>query len=343
MNVSLTSTQERLLQKCDVLQAIFAFNYRYGEIRDKVDGLRQQILQLSTQQLDTLGTELLVDNNIAQACRLFGCQVSPTEILKWFNVAQRNPAEARAISKHDIVTLYFSNFAGGIPGWQTLTPHHLIAMDFTGEYSLPELRWHLPEAALYEDLCLAVNLAIETQSNGMIGDPIRSKTNGLYLRTGVLTAYYFVEAYLNGIAFDYYVAHPKDLSARQKDLLLEWNSENGQRQWCSFEKKIREYPKIILSKQHPVITVTSSENLKILLEEGKEFRDAIVHHSPRNDPATDKVMWWTKLRIHHLLKIADAAIGVVRELNTALGPNGTQLTWLIDRGSGGTFPKEVFL
>jgi len=328
-----------------VLQAITAFNYRYREVKDSVELLRERIRTGSTRELEAEAVELLIDMQIDLFRQQFGCRILPEQVLEWFEREKSDDIEGRALSKYEIEKYFFANFAGGFAEWAKFSLHHLIALDFSGERSLPDVRWFLPEASLYEDFCLAVNFAIDTKGADQNKDVVMGKSNSMYLRTGVLTAYYFVEAYLNGIGHDFLVTRGSALPQDQQDLLLEWNSKKGRKQWLKFEDKINEYQKIVLSVQHAPVATTNSTNLAVLLGEGKEFRDAIVHHSPKVDPRTqlaEKVTWLVSLRLPHLLRIADAAIGIVRELNSEFGIAGMDLSWLIDRGNDGKFPITVF-
>jgi hypothetical protein len=81
------------------------------------------------------------------------------------------------------------------------------------------------------------------------------------------------------------------------------------------------------------------------LTKGKKIRDAIVHSSPKVDPATgtiDKITHVLGVRVAGATAIFDAAIGYVRKLNDTLVPHGAVLDWLIDRDSSGTFPDAAF-
>ncbi len=54
-------------------------------------------------------------------------------------------------------------------------------------------------------------------------DKINFKLQSALLRATVLAVFHFVEAYLNGLAFDYYILKEKDVSEETKTLLFDWN------------------------------------------------------------------------------------------------------------------------
>jgi hypothetical protein len=161
---------------------------------------------------------------------------------------------------------------------------------------------------------------------------------------------YFVEAYLNGIAFDYYYRNEPKLNDKEKKDLMEWDFQTSRRVFVNFERKVLDYQKIILGLQHPQIMITSSKNLRLILGEAKELRDSIVHQSPKTDDAfkvSKKVLWMLALRIGHVAEIVDAAIGVVKELNYAFGKDGMPLNWhrplrLLWRGRERCAPSPVW-
>ena len=120
----------------------------------------------------------------------------------------------------------------------------------------------------------------------------------------------------------------------------------NQRSLVNFERKILNYPKIILRRQHPPLTATNSEHLKILMGDAKEFRDSIVHQSPKTEDVLknpDKVIWMQALRMNHVTQIVDAAVAFVAELNALLSKEGMPVGWLYPRDAkNGAFPPESF-
>jgi hypothetical protein len=104
----------------------------------------------------------------------------------------------------------FTNYARCFPGWQTFPPHTVIPIDGSGNLDLA--MWHgiyFPEATLYEDMCVAYNQAARSREQRFrtTATKIEIKTHDMAVRTTILSAYYFVEAFLNAIAFDHWFLH----------------------------------------------------------------------------------------------------------------------------------------
>jgi hypothetical protein len=77
------------------------------------------------------------------------------------------------------------------------------------------------------------------------------KTRDSLLRATVLTAFHFVEAYLNGSAFDYYASKQDEITDETKSLLFDWNPKTNKPRYLSLRDKALQYPKIILASEHP--------------------------------------------------------------------------------------------
>ena len=244
----------------------------------------------------------------------------------------------------------FGNYTDEWVRWASFPPHVLVYLDYTAEsYRPKQFDWRLPEASLYEDMCVAYNGAVRCgELASAMEVPVPApKLRDCFLRTAVLSAFYFVEAYLNGVAFDYQSRHANNISPQDTRLLLEWDQQANREKWITLKEKIQAYPKIILGLQHPPLTETNSEEMKLLISTAKEVRDAIVHQAPRPNPLTKevgpKVKSFMHLRSGDTTEIVDAAISLVQRLNEILGQNGIMLDWLVGRDATGKFPEKAFV
>jgi len=336
-----------VLNLCDTLQALYAFNYQFDDaLRAKISKRRQIAKVATVGELRKLKATL--NEEIRYAADGFGCVEKPSKFAASFKSDSRSEKGVMHLPKWYIDKSLFTNFSGDSDLWQSFPPHTYIALDYLGEYKRAEIRWHLPEAVLYEDMCLAFNAAWELRAtqNERPVNTIKCKTRDLSLRTAVLSAFYFVEAYLNGVAFDYDYRNGAKLSQDDRDLLLEWNFTNQKEQWVNFKKKLYQYPKLILGLPAPIFTETNCLEAKTLLTEAKNIRDSIVHQSPKLNPVTDeadKVKWMLQLRINEAAEVVDAAVALVKKINAALKTDGINLHWLYDRDpKTGVFPPESF-
>ena len=352
--MSRSEKREQLLQKCNTLQAILAFNYHYTpKQKMALDHIRADANVATTKQFRDLRDVL--DKTIDEAASTFGCVLRPHRFAAWF-MEQRYGTSGKygGVSKAVIDSQLFINFCGGASAWKAASPHKMIYVEFDLVASgYQDLVWFLPEATLYEDMALAYNSAAESESHIRQLIHVQARPNygvkkfNLHLRTAVLSAFYFVEAYLNGVGFDYSYRNQPRLSQQQSDLLTEWDSQRNRRAWVSFDRKVLDYPRVILQAKHPPFTATNSNNLKVLLGEGKDCRDAIVHQSPKTDDiliAPEKVLLMYGLSLEKVTRVVDAAVGFVAELNSVLGSNGVQSEWLHPRSPKhqNLFPPETF-
>jgi hypothetical protein len=350
--MSVRELRPELLKQCDILQAILAFNYALtAESKEKIDLARTRIPVAVAKELREIRDRL--HDSLKQYVKLFGCVKKPSTFAAEFIVSSKTGWTVPNALKAAIDRAYFTNFCAGDPLWQTFPPHLRLQVHFDWVVVPDHLIFHywLPEAVMYEDMALAFNCASEVTSGiknlGYLkGGSLAVKKQQMHLRTAVLSAYYFVEAYLNGIAFDYDYRNQGSLSQSEKDLLMEWDSPNNRQKYLSFERKIKEYPKIILKRSEPPLTITNCKELALLLGDAKELRDAIVHQSSKTldiklIPA--KVRWLQSVSLEKVQEVLDATVGFVMKLNAVLGTNGIQVGWLHPRDpSSGLFPPSAF-
>ncbi|MGO9864149.1 MAG: hypothetical protein ACLPLR_11115 [Terriglobales bacterium] len=352
--MSVRELRKAILERCDFVQAILAFNYRLTrETKAQLDLFRSRSLEAPAKELREMRDA--IERQIEATSGDFGSiLIKRKEFTALLIAGSRYGSGVVNLSKAVIDSQYFRNFCGGSVAWRSFSPHLRLAVNF--DRVVPSrtdqiaFDYYLNEATLYEDMALAYNAAKEiepavTGTRSATAD-LDSKKHAMHMRTAVLSAFYFVEAYLNGIAFDFYYRNEQKLSMEEKEQLLEWNFGKNQRSFVSFERTILNYPKIIMRKKHPPLTTTNSKELKVLMGDAKEFRDSIVHQSPKTDDVLktpEKVVWMMSLRMGHVTEVVDAAVGFVRELNALLGKEGIPLDWLCSRDQeAGTFPPESF-
>ncbi len=246
-----------------------------------------------------------------------------------------------------------------IPDWDSYPAQCLFGFDFGGEFGQTKsFEFFLPEVVLYEDMCLAYNLAVLSKYESKPGsvDKIRSKTFKLHLHTAILSSFYFVEAYLNGIAFDFYFRMKGDrqLSQEEIDKLGEYDSERGRERWVSFRDKMLQYPKIVLGRlKDPPLTEINCPEMKILVSEARALRDSLVHNSPKFELEVvggkrqligKKVRSIIDVKMEDVTTIVDAAVGYVKKLDGLLQAHGhhRKVDWLFESDEKGIFPAKTF-
>jgi hypothetical protein len=128
-------------------------------------------------------------------------------------------------------------------------------------------------------------------------------------RSGVIACFNLMEAYLNGIAWDYLrTADTTLLSNRSKKLLEDSTS-------ASIREKLQKYPEIIAGTSP---WSADDTDLVQFLEVVKPFRDSLVHPSPFAAP--EKFGGYDKLRLLYRTdkETADSAISTTAKLVTRI-------------------------
>jgi len=280
--MSLKTLRKSIEQNCDIIQAVLSFNYRYTPLtRNKLQEIRASLPDSTTRELEHI--EAIVKEDARRFAEQFGCLFEPAQFARTFIEACAPGNGIPLVSKATVDTLYFSNFSGD-GAWLTFSPHLLLQVhcDWVVIPGKPfAFRYHLPEATLFEDMAFAYNLALEIDphfdSDGNAEGDTDLKRRSFYFRTAVLSAFYFVEAFLNGMAFDFYYRNSASVSEEDRAFLLEEPGATGRGGFVSFEKKVTQYLKVILGTPHPPLSASNCAPLKFMLTEAKELRDSIVH------------------------------------------------------------------
>jgi hypothetical protein len=293
----------------------------------------------------------LLEMNMRQAAKDLPCRVRREHLQR---LVDRFRGKYAYVPKYSLERLS-DDFSRVIPKWQSMPAQTLIGFDFAGEYEQAGFEYFLSEIALYEDMCFAYNQAAQSRYEPR-GSPVNKadrKAHQFYLRTAVLSAFYMVESYLNGIAFDFYIRTKgsRKLSDEEADKLGEWDSKRNREKWMSFRDKIIQYPKIILGVAVPPLTESNCEEVRILTEEVKMLRDSLVHNSPKLDVeviegkqhlAMPKIQSIFELNLDKATQVVDSSLRLVKKLNSIVGAHAPNLDWLHERASSGLFPEEAF-
>jgi len=174
-------------------------------------------------------------------------------------------------------------------------PSHL-----TVSISLWGLQFKIPEDLLAKDVVEAVKIASTAKSKlrafknsshseihekrNEIQDLIRQELFGS--RSAVIACFNLMEAYLNGLAWDFLRTQKTDsLSNRQKKLLDDSAS-------TSIRDKLLKYPDIIAGTN---LWKNEDDEYQRFIDIVKPFRDSLVHPSPFNAP--EKFGGYDKLRL----------------------------------------------
>ncbi len=168
--------------------------------------------------------------------------------------------------------------------------------------SLWGLQFKFPEDELAKDLMSALQLTSEVQNEL---NQYRTKTHAelearkseissltrkkmFAVRSAILCCFNLMEAYLNGLAWDYVQAHgTTSLSNNHRKLLEDTAS-------ASMRDKLKKYPQILVGRE---LWKEPDQEFDGFIDVLKPFRDSLVHPSPFSAP--EKFGGYDKLRLFY--------------------------------------------
>lgn len=159
-----------------------------------------------------------------------------------------------------------------------------------------------------------------------------SRRANTYRRMCLLACFNLIEAYVNGLAWEYAQRH--DISSLSKTKQRMIQEADG-----SIVKRIINIPEIISGKSTPFDE--REVPLRDFVDTIKPYRDAIVHASPFATP--EKFGGYDKLQkiydldsktVSHAVDISQQIIGIIHQ---AIGGTSELPSWFIDRDEDGRF------
>ena len=273
---------QKLLEAADSLEALaFLVQDLNANLLSHLTLTRNRLLQLSKAQRKDLLKALEEEIRILRSN--FGALASNS----WFREMYtdfRSRLQYSYISKLNIDQKMFRFYDKVFPRWRHMKEHALVVFD--GKTNSTTGQVYEIEDALYQDATLLLRHAREMHE-GIKDFRARSRERQLrlfsYLRSATMALFGFLEAYLNGLAFDCFHLHQTSLPMKTRDLLSEWNSKQQRRSFVPFHKKVFRYPAIIAKLYGKELDLSSCTPARRIGEKGKMLRDALAHPSPFTD------------------------------------------------------------
>jgi len=189
------------------------------------------------------------------------------------------------ISKLRLARELFSRYENAIVRWPHIKLHSFVI--FEPKVGFQNAMFEI-DGQLFHDAQFLLYKARAAQGTATSQRELpytRHRALHTLLRSIVSALFTFVEAYLNGIAFDCFQAHHDDLELDDHDFLGEWNSAKKQRKFVKFDDKVFGYPRVIAkAKGLPTVDLSGFQPAHRIIQDGKELRDAITHPSAQYDP-----------------------------------------------------------
>jgi hypothetical protein len=339
----------RLKQRLDELEAMLALTYRMNrENRAQLIEARGEAgRSYSWTKLNSLLSNARAE--VERLGRAFGARVGPEKILSVYRKLSAAPQGEVAYIRKSWISELFSDYGKVFPQFDKFPPHGFLLIPTEGESPAGRVDWFLLEAKLFEDMCGLFNQHRDRSQRlpsrrGLLL-PVKY-LDALWVAT-VSVAFYFAEAYLNGLAVDYLFENRARIAPETAGMLVEWDMQKNRRRYLSLREKALQYPKIILGLAAPPLQESNCPELAFVCDRAKRLRDAVAHPSPIPDfnanatsPTKEEIL--LRRDSDELELVVDNVVCLVRKLELLLAGDTARVPWLLQRDATGFFPNAVF-
>ena len=280
--------------------------------------------------------------------RTFGVTASAGELIAFLEAAESVPKGEVALPSLATLRSFFKDYSRVWPESTRFPAHTRIMLDIhgCGANGVPVRGWRLLEASVYEDMAALWNLVHERAGPDTHTAPApERKVLQALCRATLAASVYFVEAYLNGLGFDYLTENEATVTADEKSILSDWDFNRDRPQFLSLRDKLLRYQCIILRVQHAPLQPGNCQELNNFLEAVALIRNPLAHPSPHLNPRSgtpEKELAIFNIRVETVRDAVDSAIGLVRKLDILIHAHSQVSVWLFDRAPSGIFPPETF-
>ena len=174
-----------------------------------------------------------LQSHIKEVKELVGCKLSDNginEAVKWLTSAGDGYV---CLSKRHIER-GFENYAWVFPRWPHIPGHACVQFDSNVDGESPR-KIFLAEQMLFSDVRLLWSHIARLSSDGktwkMREDALQQDLSS-YMRLVAAAIYHFLEAYLNGIAYNCFQDFHDSLDIADHDMLAEWNHHTRRTRAC---------------------------------------------------------------------------------------------------------------
>lgn len=279
---------------------------------------------------------------IAKFCRDNFENIKPGDLARLYE-----PLLARGSEWHLPLTDFVRDYGRFKPGVLKGAPSHA-----TVHISPWGLQTDFPEHHLMRDLAVSFNEAVEIEEYRLApfrGRPWRDvkeqrarsdianliRRSEANQRACVLACFNLIEAYINGLAWDYVHTHEiSGLSKDNRNVLTESDRP------VNIIDRLVKIPRLVAEKDVGALHQTR-DPLKSFIDVIKPYRDAIVHPSPFAAPEKfggyDKLSKIYDLNISTVRSAVDVTIAMIGQVHRFVSAGEEMPAWLLRRSEDGTF------
>jgi hypothetical protein len=336
----------RIIEALDVLEALYFFLQSLHVNEERLALTRTSFRNAPRDVRTRLLLELRDEINWLRDES--GALAHNPEYVELFAATRKGGDQGHAlIPKWEIDRRWFRNFNKVIVRWPYVKDHAMVLYDpkdLTVRNRLFEL-----EGSLFRDAGVLLQQA-KSFHKGI--DDFRKRTPDnqfslhTYLNTAATLVFHFLEAYLNGLAFDCLIRHHEKLFEDDHDALTEWDRKKNVRRFTSAEKKIFKYPVIVGKCMNVKVDLSGCRAAHFLANDAKELGDALTHPSPhidREHQTLHKISLVVALNLPFVESIFAAVKDYVLTVEkTLFGKPEETVPWLFARhGAGETNSPEL--
>lgn len=279
---------------------------------------------------------------IAKFCRNNFEDVEPEDLTKLYDVLFEHQSQWY-LPLTDFIR-DFGRFKDGVlKGAPLHSTIHISPWGLQTEYA---------EQDLLKDLAVSLNEAIQIEEHVLtpyrtkswmekkeqrtrleIADLIRRRNANQ--RACVLSCFNLIEAYINGLAWDYVQTHDvSHLSKDNRNVLTESDRP------VNIVAKLIKIPALTTCRETGPLHQTR-DPLKSFIEIVKPYRDAIVHASPFAAPEKfggyDKLSKLFGLNLYTVRQAVAVTVNLIKEIHQFVGGSGDLPPWFLSRAEDGRF------
>lgn len=334
----------RLLREHEALEFAISPAGRAG--REAVENTRAAIDAGTRQSLRRYIES--VQRHLQERRRTLGVIASPEELIAFVEAAEAAPKGQVALPFLSELRSFFKDYSLVWPNSKRLPAHARIVLDIhgCGADGSSVRGWRLLEASSYEDMAALWNLVHERAKADTSDAPAPEiKVLHALCRATLAASVYFVEAYLNGLAFDYLVEKNEAVTDDERSVLSDWDFKRDRPRFLSLREKALRYQSIILNTKHAPLQPSNCPELEKILSVAELIRNPLAHPSPHPNPRSgtpDKEVAIFGVRVETVRDAVDSAVALVQRLDALAYSEPRVSSWLFARAPSGEYPPETF-
>ena len=278
------SLGEKILKATDTLEALYFLTQGLDGAGQDAKNVREHYRKLPKQARREL---LNVMNTDIRRLRDHYGALAPNHYYRSVRAEIGAAQTALAyIGKLDINHLFFSHYERALRRWPHIKDHALVVFD--PQRGMANQVFEM-DGQLFHDAQFLLQKVRNIQDDAKSQRELPSSRHRIIhsvMRAVVTELFTFLEAYLNGIAFDCFHKHHDQLSLADHDLLAEWNSDAKRKRFVPFDQKVIPIPChrcAFSKKRHRVVWVPTGLSNRA---KGRDLRDAITHPSAHYEPGS---------------------------------------------------------